>query len=81
MYPLSRRIDYCLRSVLESKAQGVIFNIQRFDEIQAWETPDEIKALKEKGLPSLYLKDQPYRITEPGELKKRIQKFIQAISG
>jgi benzoyl-CoA reductase/2-hydroxyglutaryl-CoA dehydratase subunit BcrC/BadD/HgdB len=81
MYPLSRRIDYCLRSVSEAKAQGVIFNIHRFDEIQAWETPDEIKALKEKGIPSLYLKDQPYRISEPGALKSRIEEFIKGISG
>jgi benzoyl-CoA reductase/2-hydroxyglutaryl-CoA dehydratase subunit BcrC/BadD/HgdB len=77
MYPLSRRIEYCLKSASEAKAQGVIFNIQRFDEIQAWETPDEIKALKEIGIPSLYLKDQPYRISEPGALKNRIEEFIK----
>jgi len=79
MYPLSRRIEYCLRNALESKAQGVIFNIFRFDEIQAWEIPDEIKALKEKGIPSLYLKDQPYLITEPEALKTKIEKFVQGI--
>jgi benzoyl-CoA reductase/2-hydroxyglutaryl-CoA dehydratase subunit BcrC/BadD/HgdB len=79
MYPLSRRIEYCLRSVSEAKAQGVIFNLLRFDEIQAWETPDEIKALKEKGIPFLYLKDQPYRITEPGALKNRVEEFIKGI--
>lgn len=79
MYPLSRRIEYCLRNALESKAQGVIFNIYRFDEIQAWETPDEIKALKEKGIPALYLKDQPYLITEPEALKTNIEEFVQGI--
>jgi benzoyl-CoA reductase/2-hydroxyglutaryl-CoA dehydratase subunit BcrC/BadD/HgdB len=79
MYPLSRRIEYCLRSVLDSKAQGVIFNIHRFDEMQAWETPDEIKALKEKGIPALYLKDQPYLITEAEALKNRIEEFIKNI--
>jgi len=79
MYPLSRRIEYCLRNALESKAQGVIFNIYRFDEIQAWETPDEIKVLKEKGIPALYLKDQPYLITEPEALKTKIEEFVQGI--
>jgi benzoyl-CoA reductase/2-hydroxyglutaryl-CoA dehydratase subunit BcrC/BadD/HgdB len=78
MYPLSRRIEYCLRSASEAKAQGVIFNIHRFDEIQAWETPDEIKELKEIGIPSLYLKDQPYRISEPVSLKNRIDEFIKS---
>ncbi|HEY31666.1 MAG TPA: 2-hydroxyacyl-CoA dehydratase [Dehalococcoidia bacterium] len=79
MYPLSRRIEYCLRNALESKAQGVIFNIYRFDDIQAWETPDEIKELKEKGIPTLYLKDQPYLIAEPEALKTKIEEFVQGI--
>lgn len=79
MYPLERRIEYCLKNALEARAQGVIFNINRFDEIQAWETPDEIKALKEKGIPSLYLKDQPYLITDPSALKTRIEGFVKSI--
>jgi benzoyl-CoA reductase/2-hydroxyglutaryl-CoA dehydratase subunit BcrC/BadD/HgdB len=81
MYPLSRRVDYCLQSALEAKVQGVIFNVYRFDEMQAWETPDEIKALREKGIPTLYLKDQPYLITEQETLKTKIEEFIQGISG
>jgi len=79
MYPLDDRIEYCLKNALEARAQGAIFNVNRFDEIQAWETPDEIKALKGKGIPSLYLKDQPYLITEPSELKTRIEEFVKSI--
>ena len=78
MYPLSRRIDCCLKSAMEVKAQGVVFNVFRFDEMQAWETPDEIKALKEKGIPSLYLKDQPYVITDPESIKEMITEFTPA---
>ena len=80
MYPLGRRIAYCLDNALAARAQGVIFNITRFDEIQAWETPDEINALKEKGIPSLYLKDQPYLIADPEVVKAKIVEFIQGIS-
>jgi hypothetical protein len=47
--------------------------------MQAWETPDEIKILKEHGIPSLYLRDQPYRIDEPEALKEKISAFIQGI--
>jgi len=79
MYPLDDRIEYCLKNALEAQAQGVIFNVNLFDEIQAWETPEEIKALKEKGIPSLYLKDQPYRITDPSALKTRIEEFVKSI--
>ena len=79
MYPMSCRVEYCLRSALEAKPQGVIFNIHRFDEMQAWEIPDEIKALKEKGIPSIYLKDQPYLITEPETVKTKIVEFVKGI--
>ncbi|MBU4317024.1 MAG: 2-hydroxyacyl-CoA dehydratase family protein [Proteobacteria bacterium] len=79
MYPLKWRVEYCLESALAAKARGVIFNVFLFDEMQAWETPDEIKVLKENGIPSLYLKDQPYRIAEPEALKQRIAEFIQSI--
>ena len=79
MFPLSRRVDYCLQSALAAKAQGVIFNVFKYDEMQAWETPDEIKVLKEKGIPSLYLKDQPYQISQPGVLKEKISEFIQGL--
>jgi benzoyl-CoA reductase subunit C len=79
MYPLDRRIEYCLKNALEARAQGVIFNVNRFDEIQAWEIPEEIKALKEKGIPSLYLKDQPYLIADPSALKTRIEEFVKSI--
>ena len=79
MYPLSRRVDYCLQSALDAKAQGVIFNIFRFDEMQAWEVPDEIEALKAKGIPSLYLKNQPYRIDDSETVKEKVLGFIQSI--
>jgi len=80
MYPLSARVDYCVKSAQESNAQGVVFNVFQFDEMQAWETPDEINALKEKGISSLYLKDQPYLIVDPDALKAKIAEFIQSIS-
>ena len=79
MYPLSRRVDYCLQSAQDAKAQAVVFNIYRFDEMQAWEVPDEIAALEENGIPSLYLKNQPYRIDEPEAIKEKISEFIQGI--
>jgi hypothetical protein len=46
---------------------------------QAWDIPDEIKALEEKGIPSLYLKNQPYRITNPEDLEASITDFIKSI--
>lgn len=79
MFPMSSRIDYCLRSALAAKVQGVIFNVNRFDEMQAWEVPDEIKALQESGIPSLYLKDRPYLIDDREVLKTKIAEFVKGI--
>lgn len=79
MYPLSARIDYCVKGAVDAKAQGVIFNVLRFDEIQAWETPEEMKALRERGVPSLYLKDQPYLIYDVEALRAKITEFVKSI--
>jgi benzoyl-CoA reductase/2-hydroxyglutaryl-CoA dehydratase subunit BcrC/BadD/HgdB len=78
IHPLHRRIKYCVDSAIEAKVQGVIFNIMENDS-QAWDIPDEIKALEEKGIPSLYLKNQPYLITNPEDLKASITDFIKSI--
>ena len=79
MYPLSRRVEYCVGRSIEARAQGVIFNIMKFDDLQIWETPDEIKALEQKGIPSLYLKQQPYVISDAKPIKASIEEFIESI--
>ncbi|MBN1382755.1 MAG: 2-hydroxyacyl-CoA dehydratase [Deltaproteobacteria bacterium] len=80
MYPIGERIEYCLQNARAAKVQGAIFHVNRFDEMQAWEVPDEMKVLKENGIPSLYLKDQPYRIDDTEALRARISEFVKGIS-
>ncbi|MFC1820678.1 2-hydroxyacyl-CoA dehydratase subunit D [Thermodesulfobacteriota bacterium] len=79
IFPMSRRIEYCLKNAQEAKAQGVIFNVFEIDNSEAWETPDKIKELEKNGIPSLYLRDQPYLISEPDKLKAGIEEFIKAL--
>jgi benzoyl-CoA reductase/2-hydroxyglutaryl-CoA dehydratase subunit BcrC/BadD/HgdB len=79
MYPMSRRIEYCLRNAEEAKAQGVVINVFRHDGAEAWETPDKIKALQQKGIPAIYFKNQPYLISDPKPIKTSITEFIKAI--
>lgn len=79
MFPMSRRIEYCLQSSVEAKAQGAVFSVFKHDGAEAWEIPDKIKALEEKGIHSLYLRNQPYLISEPGQLKTSIDKFVKDI--
>jgi len=79
MYPMSRRIEYCLRNAEEAKAQGVVINVFRHDGAEAWETPDKIKALEQKGILTIYFKNQPYLISDPKPLQTSITEFIKAI--
>jgi benzoyl-CoA reductase/2-hydroxyglutaryl-CoA dehydratase subunit BcrC/BadD/HgdB len=81
MFPLQRRIDYCVQKAQESKAQGALFHIYVGDNLQAWEAPEEIKALKAKGIPVAYLKKQPYLLSEPDQedLKSEIKEFIRRL--
>jgi len=79
VYPMSRLIEFCLQSAVEAKAQGAICYVFKHDVAEAWTTPDKIKALEEKGIYTLPLKDQPYLISEPRPLKASIEKFIEAI--
>lgn len=79
IYPMSRRIEYCLEKVSEAKVKGVIFYVYNFDEAEVWETPDKRKALDKAGIPSLYFKKQPYLISDSVVLKESLNKFIQAI--
>jgi benzoyl-CoA reductase/2-hydroxyglutaryl-CoA dehydratase subunit BcrC/BadD/HgdB len=75
-FPLRRRVEYCVNSAQDVNAQGAIFYSQEYDP-QAWDIPDEIKALKAKGIPALYLKKQPYVISDIEQLKARIEEFLR----
>ncbi|MFC1534667.1 2-hydroxyacyl-CoA dehydratase subunit D [Thermodesulfobacteriota bacterium] len=77
--PVSLRVNYCVDSTLTSKAQGIIFNVFEFDNMPPWEIPEEIDALKEKGVQTLYFNKQPYWITETENIKEKIIEFIKSI--
>jgi benzoyl-CoA reductase/2-hydroxyglutaryl-CoA dehydratase subunit BcrC/BadD/HgdB len=76
MFPMSRRIAHFLRCVEESNAGQVFFFVYEHDQAQAWEITEKKKALEEKGIRSLVLINQPYRITEPGKLQDQILNFL-----
>ena len=79
MLPLSQRVDNCLNSALEAKAQGVIFNVLERDNSLNWEIPDEKAAFEQRKIPHLYLKDQKYLIFEPDRLTASIEEFVKTI--
>jgi len=79
MHSLDRRVNYCLQSALEAKAQGAIFFFLEWDNAPAWEYPDQKKALEEKGIPTLCFEMQKYRLSDidKKQIKTRIKQFVE----
>jgi benzoyl-CoA reductase/2-hydroxyglutaryl-CoA dehydratase subunit BcrC/BadD/HgdB len=76
MYPMNRRIAHCLRGAEEAGAQQAIFFVYKHDNAEAWEIPEKVKALTEKGIGALILKNQPYGISEPEKLNADLNNFL-----
>ena len=81
MHSIDRRIEYCLRSAVEARAQGVIFFFLEWDSAPAWDYPDQKKVLEEKGLLTLCFDMQKYLLSasEKKQLKAGVEHFIEAI--
>ncbi|GAI34385.1 unnamed protein product, partial [marine sediment metagenome] len=83
MHSLERRVEYCLRSATEAKAQGMIFFFLEWDNAPAWEYPDQKKALAEKGIPALCFEMQKYLLSDidKKQIKNSLEQFVAAIGG
>ena len=81
MHPLEHRVEYCLQSANEVKAQGVLFYILECDYSQTWEYPDEKEALDKKNIPALCLKNQKYLMSESdkGVIGAEVRRFVETI--
>jgi benzoyl-CoA reductase/2-hydroxyglutaryl-CoA dehydratase subunit BcrC/BadD/HgdB len=65
MFPMDRRIEYCVREAEKAGAELVLFFVYTHDDAEAWEVPEKMKALERKGIPGVVLKNQPYWISDP----------------
>jgi benzoyl-CoA reductase/2-hydroxyglutaryl-CoA dehydratase subunit BcrC/BadD/HgdB len=81
MHFMDKRTDYCLRSAVEAKAQGVLFFFLEWDNAPAWEYPDQKKALEEKGIPTICFEMQNYLLpaTDKKQIKTSLEQFIESI--
>ena len=81
IFPLQRRLDYCVENAVASKAQGTVIHVYEGDNAQAWEAPEEIKALNAAGMPATRVKNQPYLLTDADKkaLKAEIKEFIETL--
>ena len=79
-FPLATVVDACSRRALEGNVNGAIFWVTHGDTGHVWDTPDEIQALQAHGVPSLFLKDQPYAVDNAPSLRAEITSFVKSLS-
>ena len=75
-FPMQVTVDRCIRRAALARVDAAIFFVLEHETAQVWETPDEIGALAERGIPSLHLSEQPYRIADPDGLREQIAAFL-----
>lgn len=59
-----------------SGAQGAIYHVMQGDTPQMWETPSQLDALRDRGMPCLHLKRVPYRIEDPAPIAEQVSAFV-----
>jgi benzoyl-CoA reductase/2-hydroxyglutaryl-CoA dehydratase subunit BcrC/BadD/HgdB len=79
VYPSSEEADDCLKIAEDSKVQGVIFFFLEWDDMPAWQYPEQKKVLEDNCIPTLCLRMQKYHLSDTQELKSTIESFIKEI--
>ena len=81
MHPLEVLVEYEVKTVEESKAQGAIFNYLQWDDSHGWNYPSQRDALNEIGIPSIAFEMQGYKLANTEQLRTRIETFVEMIKG
>jgi hypothetical protein len=72
VYPLQRAIDEVVERAVAAKANAVIFSLYDNDNHEIWSVPATIDALAAASVPSLYLRQQPYLLSDVSAQKSAI---------
>jgi benzoyl-CoA reductase/2-hydroxyglutaryl-CoA dehydratase subunit BcrC/BadD/HgdB len=76
--PLANRIKYFEKCVDESGADGVLFYCIMGD-AQAWDIPDELKMLENKGIPAVYMQKQKYPAIDAEKVVGAVTELLDII--
>jgi benzoyl-CoA reductase/2-hydroxyglutaryl-CoA dehydratase subunit BcrC/BadD/HgdB len=79
VYPLQRAIDEVVERAQAAQADVVIFSLYDNDNHEIWSVPATIDALKQAGIPSLYLSQQPYLLGDASAQKSAITELFGSI--
>lgn len=79
VYPLQRAIDEIVERARNARADAVIFSVYDNDNHEIWSVPDTIDALDAAGIPSLYLKQQPYLLSDSQAQRSAIEELFSRL--
>lgn len=78
-YPFSDDIERFAARVKAARVDAVVFYVLEGDDLQLWETPEQVAAVCRLGLPVLHLPAQPYAHPDP-EAADRLTAFLSALA-
>jgi benzoyl-CoA reductase/2-hydroxyglutaryl-CoA dehydratase subunit BcrC/BadD/HgdB len=78
-YPQAEQDQRFLALLDEAHVQGVIFYHDEWDDVLGWDYPIQKKLLDDRGIPSIYLKKQPYRTPDRTAQRDAVTSLIRAI--
>lgn len=78
-FPFADAVDRFAARVRAARCDAVVFWVLEGDDLQLWETPEQIAAVDRLGLPVLHLPGQPYgRLPEP-ETRDQVRTFVSTL--
>jgi benzoyl-CoA reductase/2-hydroxyglutaryl-CoA dehydratase subunit BcrC/BadD/HgdB len=80
-FPMARVVERCVARATAGAVDGALFFVYEGDGVHIWDTPEEIDALEQRlGIRCLYLKQQPYAVTQPEDVRESIREFIGSLT-
>ena len=73
-----KRLDHMFHWIEEYKVDGLIFEVMKFCDLWGWEALKTEQAAKAYGIPFVKF-EREYQLTGEGQMKTRIQAFIESI--
>jgi benzoyl-CoA reductase/2-hydroxyglutaryl-CoA dehydratase subunit BcrC/BadD/HgdB len=78
-FPQARADAHFLALALQARVDGVIFYHDEWDDTLGWEYPDQKALLDERGIPSLFLKRQPWFDPDEEAQAAAVTAFIESL--
>jgi benzoyl-CoA reductase/2-hydroxyglutaryl-CoA dehydratase subunit BcrC/BadD/HgdB len=79
-YPQEEQDRRFIELVEAARVQGVIFYHDEWDDVLGWDYPEQKKLLDARGIPSMFLKKQPYRTPDRAAQRDAVLSLVRAIA-